>query len=340
MSYSNYSTYLKYKNCCRPIGDTGPQGPSGPPGPTITGNKGEVLYFGETDTLVSTDNIFIQEGNVIIDGATTFNNSITVLGNINGNTIHTQRLLFPGGDYFDYQTGLSRLYVTGNTFLQDNVVLFSTIDISGDAILRSNLNITGPTTLYSNLYMNNRSINNISDIYFTKGSLTFDDFSSVNQNISLPSSQGQPISLERKTLFYDQSFDINTGSASIDISFVNPTFNQMNFSIGGPGNTIISTSPDISGQYVEIYANFLIQSNNGNSKTMSLDISGVSFGSLFKETIDVRSISKQGKYYITYGPHIFSPQQWSNTNDFVITANTTDDFTIEQYKLMFKSYFM
>lgn len=188
--------------------------------------------------------------------------------------------------------------------------------------------------------MDHHSINNISDINFANGTLTFNDFSNVNQTINLPSSQGQPISLERKTLFYNPSCNIYTDSASIDISFANPTFNQMNLSISGTGNTIISTSPDISGQYVEIYANFLVQSSNSNSKTMSLDISGVSPGSSFNETIDVRSISKQGRYYITYGPHIFSPQQWSDTNDFVITGNTTDDFTIEQYKFMFKSYFM
>jgi hypothetical protein len=71
-----------------------------------------------------------------------------------------------------------------------------------------------------------------------------------------------------------------------------------------------------------------------------LDISGVSSGSTFNETIDVRSISKKGTYYITFGPHIFTPEQWSDTSGFVITANTTDNLTIEEYKLMFKSYFM
>ena len=110
--------------------------------------------------------------------------------------------------------------------------------------------------------------------------------------------------------------------------------------ISGSGNTIISPSLDISGQYVEIYSNFLINSTNGNSKTIALDISGVSPGSSFNETIDVRSINKQGSYYITFGPHIFTPEQWADTSDFVITANTISTFTIEQYKLMFKSYFM
>ena len=71
MSYSNYSTYLKYKNCCRPIGDTGPPGPAGPTGPAATldvpGNKGEILYFSETNILDSTNTIFITNSNVSIN---------------------------------------------------------------------------------------------------------------------------------------------------------------------------------------------------------------------------------------------------------------------------------
>lgn len=60
MSYSSYSTYLKYKNCCRPIGDTGPTGPAGPAATLdVPGSKGDILYFTETDNLVSTDNVFI-----------------------------------------------------------------------------------------------------------------------------------------------------------------------------------------------------------------------------------------------------------------------------------------
>lgn len=90
MSYSNYSTYLKYKNCCRPIGDTGPPGPAGPTGPAatidISGSKGEILYFSETDNLVNTDNVFIQEANVtinnnlVVTGTTYLNNTLDVSG--------------------------------------------------------------------------------------------------------------------------------------------------------------------------------------------------------------------------------------------------------------------
>tara|TARA_Y100000389_G_scaffold140484_1_gene138339 strand:- start:3739 stop:4545 length:807 start_codon:yes stop_codon:yes gene_type:complete len=268
MSYPDYKTFLRYKNCCRPIGDTGPPGPAGPTGPegpTIIGNKGEIIYFSETDNLVSTNTIFITNGNV------TINNNLVVTGNLS---------------------------------------------------------------------MDDSFINDVSGIYFTQGNLLFSDFSSSTQQVQLPSSQGQPISLERKTLFYDPNFNINTGGSPIDISFVVPNFNQLGLTISGSGNTIISPSSDISGQYVELYANFLVNSTTSTSKTISLDISGVSSGSSFNETIDVRSITKQGNYYITFGPHIFAPKQWADTSDFVITANSTDTFTIEQYKIMFKSYFM
>ncbi len=147
-------------------------------------------------------------------------------------------------------------------------------------------------------------------------------------------------SIDIKTLFYDHCFNVNTGGNPIDISFVDATFNQLRLTIFGSGNTIISPSLDISGQYVEIYANFLINSTSGTPKTIALDISGVSSGSSFNETIDVRTISKQGSYYITFGPHIFTPEQWADTSEFVITANTSDPFDIKKYKLMFKSYFM
>ena len=395
-SYSNYQTYLKYKNCCRPIGDTGPPGPVGPTGPAATidipGNKGEILYFSETDTLDNTNNVFIQEGNVtinnnlivtgnlsmdhnfindvsgiyfsdgtyighgssfdittserldisaaggvtvtgnlFIDAATTINSNLSM----NDNFINdVSGIYFSDGNYIDCEHGVGELYVNGNTTLARQVQLLSTLDVSGATIIGSTLDISG------NLFMNDNFINDVSGIYFTQGNLLFSDFSTVNQSVQLPSSQGQPISLERKTLFNDENFNINTGGIPIDISFVVPNFNQLGLTISGSGNTIISPSLDISGQYVEIYANFLVNSTNSNSKTISLDISGVSSGSSFNETIDVRSISKLGSYYITFGPHIFTPEQWAGTSDFVITANTSDTFDINKYKLMFKSYFM
>jgi hypothetical protein len=269
MSYSNYSTYLKYKNCCRPIGDTGPPGPAGPTGPSgfldISGNKGEIIYFKENNILGNTNNIFINNSNITID---------------------------------------NNLLVTGD------------------------------------LSMNGQFINDVSGIYFTQGNLLFSDFSSVNQSVQLPSSQGQPISLERKSLFYQPSYSafIPSGSNTI-IDFTDTSiFNQLKLNVSG---NLIQPSLDISGQYVEIYANFDVSSNTGSTKTFSLDISSVS-GAPFFETIDVRSITKQGSFYLTFGPHIFIPAQWENTTgfNFIINNETLSPFYINKYKLMFKSYFM
>lgn len=270
MSYSNYSTYLKYKNCCRPIGDTGPPGPAGPTGPSgfldISGNKGEIIYFKENNILGNTNNIFINNSNITID---------------------------------------NNLLVTGD------------------------------------LSMNGQFINDVSGIYFTQGNLLFSDFSSVYQDVQLPSSQGQPISLERKTLFYQPSYNKTILSKNIHlIEFNKPLFNQLDLSFVG---NIIKPSPDISGQFIELYANFDVSSQN--QTTLEFDISGIvaTSGTPFKQIIDVRSITKDNiSFYLTFGPHIFIPSEWSNTTEFVFKLLNSGniDVDINEYKLMFKSYFM
>ena len=381
MTYSNYSTYLRYKNCCRPIGDTGPvgpTGPTGPPGPDISGNKGEIIYFSENDNLVSTDALFITNSNVTINNDVNIIGNLDICGNIslNKNSItdvdaiyfsengsSNQIFIDYAFDQFimksqgsirfkseDINTSLIsdiKITIDNNNelrFNNDNTYITANtsddkLRLYGNSIFMQS-GVNGNVIINGNLSMNDNFINDVSGIYFTQGNMLFSDFSS-NQNVRLPSSQGQPISLERKTLFYDPSFNINTTGAPVDISFVAPSFNQLGLTIiSGTGNTIISPSLDISGQYVEIYANFLVTSNSGTPKTIALDISGVSSGSSFFETIDVRTIDKQGSYYITFGPHIFAPEQWSDTSEFVITANTTSTFDIDKYKLMFKSYFM
>jgi len=207
--------------------------------------------------------------------------------------------------------------------------------INGSTTIHSSLDVSG------NLSINNNFINDVSGIYFTQGNLLFTDFSSSTQQVQLPSSQGQPISLERKTLFYDDNFSSNiSGSSSFIIDFTNATtqFNQLKLILSG---NVIQPSPDISGQYVEIYANFDVSSDTSLNKIISFDISSVS-GVDFLETIDVRSITNQGRHYLTFGPHIFIPSQWENTNgfNFIINNETPHSFYINKYKLMFKSYFM
>ena len=260
-------------------------------------------------------------------GGINLNTDVTINSNLTANTINTERLLFTDGNYIDYHEGVGELYVNGNTTLAHRVQLLSTLDVSG------------ATTIRSNLSMNDNFINDVSGIYFTKGNLLFSDFSSVIQSVQLPSSQGQPISLERKTLFYQPSYNLNILNGNTIIDFSDSTiFNQLKLNVNG---NVISPTPDISQQYVEIYANFDVSSNTSPSKTFSLDISSVS-GASFLETIDVRSISKQGRFYLTFGPHIFTPEQWENTTGFNFIINNTgsNSFFINKYKLMFKSYFM
>ena len=269
-------------------------------------------------------------GGINLNTDVTINSNITINSNLTANTINTQRLLFPSGNYIDdNQDGVGQLYVNGNTTLAHQVQLLSTLDVSG------------ATTIRSNLSMDNNFINDVSGIIFTQGNLLFSDFSSSIQQVHLPSSQGQPISLERKTLFYDDNFYNNIpGSSLFIIDFTNATiqFNQLQLNVNG---NIIEPSPDISGQYIEIYANFDVSSNNSPTKTFSLDISSVS-GVSFSETIDVRTITKQGSFYLTFGPHIFIPSQWENTTgfNFIIHNTGSNSFFINKYKLMFKSYFM
>jgi len=506
MSYSNYSTYLKYKNCCRPIGDTGPPGPTGPAATLdVPGNKGEILYFSETNTLDSTHTIFITNGNV------TVNNNLVVTGNLSMNNnfindvsgIYFSDTTYIGhGSSFDITTSerldisaVGGVTVTGNLTVNDATIVNKTFDVIGNTTLENlfvngsinnlieisgntiqpiisesvnlgydesgssndkrfnlgffnrinsrtavivgnltmddssitnvdnissvnnltiqasdgviirgnltvddattfksdttinanltinaattidrtltvddattlngnlnfksadhisssgssiaintlNLNINAATTINSNLSMNDNFINDVSGIFFTKGNLLFSDFSSVNQNIQLPSSQGQPISLERKTLLYQPSYSaLIPSSSNTIIDFTDTSiFNQLKLTVSG---NLIQPSPDISGQYVEIYANFDVSSNTGSDKTFSLDISSVS-GASFFETIDVRSITKSGYFYLTFGPHIFIPSQWENTTgfNFIIHNTGSSSFYVNKYKFMIKSYFM
>jgi len=588
MSYSNYSTYLKYKNCCRPIGDTGPPGPAGPTGPAATldvpGNKGEILYFSETDTLDSSNTIFITNGNVSInnnlvvtgnlsmddnfindvsgiyfsDGtyigygtsfdittseildisatggisltgnltvndATTVNKTFHVIGNttlenlfvngsinnlieISGNTIQpiisesvnlgydesgssndkrfnlgffnkiksrtavivgnltmddssitnvdnitsVNNLTIQGSDgvtirgnftvddattfcdildvsgattirsnlsmsnqfindvsgiYFSDNTfigignsfdikGTPGVNIYGNLLINDIMTINSTLDISGATTIHSNLSmsnqfindvsgiyftngssikdkdgelyidtsdvlniygnlfindnvtinntldVSGATTIHSNLSMSGQFINDVSGIYFTKGNLLFSDFSSVNQNVQLPSSQEQPISLQRKTLICSNLSPpfspilTLTASNSHILPLPMPSLNQLKLTING--NTIKRT-PDISGQYIEIYANIDISANENNI-TIYLDMSG---SVDFHTSIDTINTNRKNNYYLTFGPHIITPEDnWTDTEDIQFVINSTKGIDISRYKIMFTSYFL
>lgn len=170
--------------------------------------------------------------------------------------------------------------------------------------------------------------------------MSFDDFSSNTQLVQLPSIHSEPIALNRISLFYNSdvsgSLPGSIGS-SYTLPFGTTVKNQLNLSIN---SNIISPSPDISGQYVEIYLDLEI-TTSANSTGFSFDISGVDCS--FYESIDSRTVSKKNKtFYITFGPHIFVPEQWVNCTQFIfkLVNNENSAVTINKSKVVFKSYYL
>jgi len=186
-----------------------------------------------------------------------------------------------------------------------------------------------------NITVNNNLIFNFNNTNYV---MTFSDFSSNNQNVALPSINNQPISLMRTSILYNPNYLQtlpNSGELILDLS--NSIIeNQLNLGISG---YIISPSLDISGQYVEIYANIEILPSSTKTE-ISFDISGIDCG--FLEIIDTRYTEKSNVYYLTFGPHIFIPSQWANCGQFVfkLRNNTTSSVSIRKFKIVFKSYYI
>jgi hypothetical protein len=205
--------------------------------------------------------------------------------------------------------------------INGNLFIFNNVEISG------NINIDGLTRIKGNLVLEDNGDN----------ILSFSDFSSNTQNTQLPSINNQPISLTRISIFYnDISYNIPS-SGEVVIPFGTMIKNQLNLELSG--NNILP-SFDISGQYIELYANIEIFTIVNNTD-FSLDISGL--GCDFYEIIDSRSVTKKNrKYYLTLGPHIFLPEQWNNCNEFVfkIINNISNSFNVIKTKIVFKSYYL
>lgn len=167
--------------------------------------------------------------------------------------------------------------------------------------------------------------------------MSFNDFSSNTQLVQLPSIHSQPVGLTRVTIFKsDISFNLVSKTSSI-INFGTIVKNQLNLTLSG-GGTIISPSLDLSGQYVEVYVN--VEVNASNNTSVSLDISGIDCS--FLEIIDNREISKTGRFYLTYGPHIFLPEEWAGCSlfNFILDNNGNQDVEILNIKIIFKSYYL
>lgn len=179
-------------------------------------------------------------------------------------------------------------------------------------------------------------VNNNGDDY----TLTFNEFTSAIQTPpKLPSINNQPVSLTRMSIFtIDTSFNISAGENQFKaLTFENIFVNQLNFDVSGE---IITPSLDISGQYVELYANIEVNAQKNNTD-FSFDISGIDCN--FFEIIDTRSVTKKDtNYYLTFGPHIFIPSEWANCSkfNFILVNNTNKEINVNAIKIVFKSYYL
>jgi hypothetical protein len=189
---------------------------------------------------------------------------------------------------------------------------------SGDA-MTGNLNMTCNNILNVNnlTFCDPNNVNN--------NVMNFNNFTSNTQNTYLPSINNQPVSLSRISIFNnDVSYNIPS-NGSVIMPFGTAIVNQLNLTLNGD---IISPSLDISGQYVEIYANIEINTI-ANATDFSLDISGIDCN--FFEIIDTRSVNdKNRSFYLTFGPHIFLPNEWANCSQFVfiLVDNISNSFDV------------
>jgi len=160
-------------------------------------------------------------------------------------------------------------------------------------------------------------------------------------NADLIKNGDNPASICRKTLYsldYSSSPLLLTGTTGekVSVVFQPPVFNELNLTYDVNNN--ISPSLDISNQYVEIIANVKCFTSNGTS--FSFDISGVDSG--FYESIDTIQTDKAGEYYVTFGSHILTPDEWINTTQFklLFKNNANKAVEIEHIKLFFKSNYI
>ena len=299
-----------------------------PSGNYIDDNQGVgQIYVNGNTTLAHTVQLF---STLDVSGATTIRSNLSMsnqyINDVSG--IYFSDNTFIGiGNSFDI-IGSPDVNIRGNLIINDIMRINSTLDVSG------------ATTIHSNLSMSGQFINDVSGIYFTKGNLLFSEFSSVNQNVQLPSSQEQPISLQRKTLICSNLSPpfspilTLTASNSHILPLSMSSLNQLKLTING--NTIKRT-PDISGQYIEIYANIDISANQNNI-TIYLDMSG---SVDFHTSIDTINTNRRNNYYLTFGPHIITPEDnWTDTEDIQFVINSTKVIDISRYKIMFTSYFL
>jgi hypothetical protein len=194
---------------------------------------------------------------------------------------------------------------------------FNNIDNSGNWTIKS-----------KEIYGDDLSLN--ANVSIQGHSIRFEAFNSA----IVPSIDNNPVSLTRISILNNEvGYSLPLGFT--EITYGDIVKNQLNLGIDG---SIISPSLDIQGQYVELYAN--VKVNAPNNTHFSLDISGVECA--FYHIIDDRTVAKSGMYYLTFGPHMFIPNEWEDCPQFMFKFNNhgTGTISVIEAKLIFKSYYL
>jgi len=229
---------------------------------------------------------------------------------------------------------VSGIYFCDGTYIGHG----NSFDVSTNEVLH--LKSTQYVLTDSNLKLNN----NLIFINNGENTMSFSDFSSNTQlnKPQLPSINLQPVSLTRTSIFYNSNVS-GILTAGIGSTFILPfgtiVKNQLNLSVDSSTN-IISPSIDISGQYVELCLNLEI-STGGNNTEFSFDISGADCN--FFQIIDTNAVTKKNTtFYLTFGPHLFIPEEWANCTKFIfkLVNNLNSAVTINKSKVLFKSYYL
>lgn len=227
-----------------------------------------------------------------------------------------------------------------------NILRLSSIgDISIIPGTSYSANVNGLLNLLDN------SINNVGSLELTNssypGRLTsknFNVYASPNENLPsyIVNNKENPVSLVRQTIYYnDVSYNVTAGPSTRTFVINNglsnyEKVNQMGLSVDA--SNIITPPTDIEGQYVEIYITINV-TPSGNNTEFSIDISGID--NTLYETVDIRSVSKNATYNLSYGPLLIMPSQFVGGNKFeflIVNSSTSPALTINSSKLVLKSY--
>jgi hypothetical protein len=173
-------------------------------------------------------------------------------------------------------------------------------------------------------------------------SYNYSNFHSPWQNVNLPtlniSGHNQPVAVQRLSVFVnDVSFNLPNGTNQI-YSLGTAKINQMDLLFQDASNTIITASPGIANQFVELYVNMLV--NASNNTNLDVEISGLN--SSFLEIIDSRSISKAGIYNVNFSNHIVPPDEFTPGDEYVFKVNNFGNQSVDILKMTttIKSYFV